>query len=286
MQDFTSNISFRCPNCQHFNQQNISVPQLNFMAEKTSDMGVDDFVEIECDGCDTIYSGTVFVNAHSTFFQIDDPQTFEFEGDMPMYGPDPDEYIPDDLCRIAEEGLGTLKSMIGKMPAPPGDQQFANRLIFAGAISAFEAYLGDTILHAVRKDDGVFISLATQNASLKDIKLTVAQMVAQPQLARTTVVRHLSNIIYHNLKVVIAIYQDAFKFDILPNKELRDRVFQAISYRHDCVHRNGCDKEGNRLELFDDEYVSGIMDSLCDAINYIEKEVNAVLYRINLWDII
>jgi hypothetical protein len=281
MQEFTSDIQFRCPNCQHFNQQTVVVPQLNFMAEKTSDMSVDDSIELECDGCEIIYSGTVFVHIGSTSFQIDEPHAFEFNGDMPMYGPDPDEYIPDDPSRIAEEALTTLKTMVGKMPVPPGDQQFSNRLIFAGAISAFEVYLNDTVLRAVQEDHGVFSALATKNSHFKDIRLTVVQLVTQPELAKTTVIRHLSDLIYHNLKVVITIYQDAFAFDILPEKDQRDAVFQAISNRHDCVHRNGCDKDGNRLELFDEEYVCETIDKLINAIDYIEKQVNEVLYRLD-----
>ncbi len=285
MQDFTSDVRFRCPNCSHHNQQCVSVPELNFLAEKSSDMSVDDCIEIVCDGCDTVYNGTVFVHCSSTFFQMDEPHAFEFEGDMPMYGPDPDEYIPDDLCSIALESLNTLKSMIGNMPAPHGDEQFSNRLIFSGAISAFEAYLSDTVRRAVQKNDRVFKALATNNGTLKDIRLTVAQLVTQPELPRTTVIRHLSDVIFHNLKVAIAIYQDAFAFDILPDKEQRDEIFQAIAYRHDCVHRNGCDKEGNRLDLFDDEYVSGVIDRICSALEQIEIGVNSVLNDDDYWDL-
>ena len=62
MQDFTSHIYWECPECGHFNDQEISVPELNFAAEKMSDMGVNDQIEIECAKCETVFSGDVFVD--------------------------------------------------------------------------------------------------------------------------------------------------------------------------------------------------------------------------------
>ena len=39
---------------------------------------------------------------------------------------------------------------------------------------------------------------------------------------------------------------------------------QAIVYRHDCVHRNGYDHDGNKLELFTPDYIAKIHDLLKD----------------------
>ncbi len=60
MQGFTSHMIWAGPECEHFNDQEISVPELDFSAEKMSDMGVNDQIEIECEKCETVYSGDVF----------------------------------------------------------------------------------------------------------------------------------------------------------------------------------------------------------------------------------
>jgi len=60
-------------------------------------------------------------------------------------------------------------------------------------------------------------------------------------------------------------------FDLLGAK--KDGLFKAIEYRHDCVHRNGYDSEGNRLEIFTKEYVQEIADIMKDLVEDIEKVV-------------
>ena len=278
MQSFTSDIQFICPKCNRPNQQTVPVPELNFMAEKTRDMATDDQAELECEHCETVFSGWVYVDPGSAFFQMEEPIAFEFHGDMPMYGPDYDDYIPDDPHSIAQESLSTLNAMIGKSPAPQGDPQFPNRLIFAGSIIALEAYLTDTLLSAVRDNDTVFKSLVTKNVKLKIISLPLEQLVTQPDLLKTTVLRHLSGLMYHNLSVVTALYKDAFDFNILPDEGPRNRLYSDTLLRHDCVHRNGFDKDGNKATTFTDAYIAETINVISTLINFIEKETGKVLY--------
>lgn len=278
MQEFTADIRWACPECEQDNDQTVGVPELNYMAEKTRDMAVDDEIELECGHCGIVFTGWVYVDAGSTFFQMEDPTPFEFHGDMPHYGPDIDEYIPDDPHSIALEALGTLGAMVGQIPAPQGDGQFPNRLIFAGAITALEAYLSDTLLGAIRDNEKIFKEIATKNEQLKIIRLPMEQLVSQSDLVKTTVLRHLSGVMYHNLPVVSALYKDAFGVTILPDKDRRDKIYQAILFRHDCVHRNGSNKDGEKLDVFTDQYVSGTLDEVRAVIQFIEQETAKVLY--------
>lgn len=278
MQTFTSDVSYTCPQCHKPNVQTVPVPELNFMADKSRDMATDDQAELECEHCGTVFSGWVYVDPGSAFFQMEEPIAFEFHGDMPMYGPDFDDYIPDDPHSIAQESLSTLNAMIGKSPAPQGDAQFPNRLIFAGAITALEAYLNDTLMGAVRDNNAVFTSLVTNNDKLKIIRLPLEQLVTQPDLLKTTVLRHLSGLMYHNLAVVTALYKDAFNFNILPDEPSRNRLYADILLRHDCVHRNGSNKDGVKSTVFADAYIAETIDTISKLIDFIGTETAKVLY--------
>lgn len=269
MQDFTSHIYWECPECGHSNDQEVSVPELNFSAENTSDMAVDDQAEIECEGCDTVYMGHVWVNAGEAVFELEDPHQFTVHGDMPMFGPDEDYEPPTDPHSIALESLRQLTIMVGA-PSPENDPQFTNRLIFAGAVSSLEAYLGDTLINAVRSKADVRDELLKNNQKLGSISISAAELAANPQAVTLRVVHDLKAILYHNLEVVNVLYRDAFGVGLFPSKDQSDILFPAMRKRHDCVHRNGCDKEGNKLTDFDDDYVRSTIDAIVAVVDHVE----------------
>ena len=84
MQQFSSNAKWKCPTCDHWNDQDIAVPELDLSAEKTSEMAVDDMVSISCEHCEHIFEGHVFVGVGCVNFELTDPVQFSFEGDAPF----------------------------------------------------------------------------------------------------------------------------------------------------------------------------------------------------------
>jgi len=274
MQSFTSNIIWECPKCNYTNNQEAEVPELNFAAEKTSDMAVDDVTEIVCEGCDTEFYGHVFVNAGSADFEIEEPHKFSITGEMPMYGPEEDDYFfntPDDPYSIAREALGQLSSMIGK-PGPDNDFQFMNRLVFVGAVSTMEAYLGDTLINAVQAEADIRTNLLKNNQKLGDEKITAAELAVNPDAMAHRIVIKLREFLYHNLQAVSALYKDAFDIGLTPSKTESDILFQAMSKRHDCVHRNGRNKDGEKLNDFTDDYVIKVVDTITKVVDHVEDQ--------------
>lgn len=274
MQQFRSRIDWTCPTCQHANRQDVVVPELNFGAEKSSDMSVQGQADIECEGCHADFTGEVWVHSDHTSFDIDDPELFSFTGDMPFYDPpDEDEYYepPDDPYSVAKEALKQLAAMVGSS-SPANDQQFTNRLIFAGAVSCMEAYLGDTLITAVRDDAGVREQLVRNNRVLGEITATAAELAADPETLTKRVLRELRKVLYHSLEKVTALYWDAFQVSLMPSKAERDVLFPAMGLRHHCVHRNGRDEEGVRLDVFTDEYVRSVIATIDKVVTHIEDK--------------
>jgi hypothetical protein len=78
---------------------------------------------------------------------------------------------------------------------------------------------------------------------------------------------------YHNIGRVNALYRTVFKMDLfrMLDKDETDTLMQAILYRHDCVHRNGYSKEGEKLTVLTPEYVGRILAITHKLFNAIEK---------------
>lgn len=269
MQRFTSTSVWGCPKCDYENRQEIDVPELNFSAERTSDMVADDWTEIVCDNCETAFTGHVYVNVGETSFEIEEPAKFSFSGDMPMY--EPEEYYEpaEDPYSIATEALGHLSEMIGRA-GPENDPQFINRLVFAGAVSSLEAYLGDTLINAVQEKADVRNTLLKNYKELGAISATAAELAEEPDIVTKRLIAKLRGYLYHNMQRVLALYQGAFGISITPSKAERDVLFQAVPRRHDCVHRNGRDPQGEKLTVFTDEYVREVITAINAVVKHIE----------------
>jgi hypothetical protein len=63
---------------------------------------------------------------------------------------------------------------------------------------------------------------------------------------------YLRNMVWHNLAKANAMYRAAFDIDLfkLLGDENKAILLRAVEHRHDCVHRNGTDKEGKKLDVF------------------------------------
>lgn len=277
LQRFLSTSYWECPKCRYSNRQEIEVPELDFSAEKMADMGNSDQIEIHCDGCNAGFGGYVYVNADSTSFNIEEPISFEFSDDVPMYEAFDDEGFdyepPENPTSIAFEALNQLLVMVGS-PSPPNDPQFTNRLIFAGAISSFEAYLGDTLINAVLEHTSVRNALLRKNRKMGELKVSAREIADDPEVLPKKIVRELRGVLYHNLKVVTALFRDAFDIDLIFDGAQKQVLFPAMLKRHDCVHRNGQSGDGVKLDDFTDAYVRKVIDTIIQVVQRIDMEIN------------
>lgn len=205
MQRFTSLSNWICPKCGHENRQEIDVPELDFSAEKTSDMATDDWIEIICGGCETAFTGQVYVNFDEASFEIEEPTKFTFVGDMPMYEPQDDYEPAEDPYSIAVEALGHLGDMVGAT-GPTNDPQFINRLVFSGAISSLEAYLGDTLINAVQETADIRNALLKNYKELGAISATAVELAGDPDIITKRLIAKLRGYLYHNMQKVVALY--------------------------------------------------------------------------------
>lgn len=148
-----------------------------------------------------------------------------------------------------------------------------NRMIFSHQVTALEAYLGDTLINEVMSDADALRRLIVKADELSDAKFTLAEIASSPDLVQSNVRAYLRGIVYHNLAKVDALYNIAFEFRILTLINDKSSLFKAVSLRHDCVHRNGFDKDGKELEVFTKDFVQTVADQIRGFVGSIEKAV-------------
>jgi hypothetical protein len=118
--------------------------------------------------------------------------------------------------------------------------------------------------------------LLAAEKDLSSKKFTLAEIAAGKEFVQSEVLSYLRSIVYHNIPKVRALYSiaaDIDLFDLLGADN--EKLFKAIEYRHDCVHRNGRDSQGNRLEVFTKEYVQETADMMKALVSKVETKVYA-----------
>jgi hypothetical protein len=184
-----------------------------------------------------------------------------------------DRSIPDDPHLVFINSYEQSMSIIVDHCSEDGSN-LINRMVFAQQVIALEAYLGDTLLKGVRDSKEAMMRLIAADKDLNAEKFTLANIAANADIVVEKVTAYLRSILYHNLPKVDFLYRAAFNVRVLGEKAEKDKLFKAINYRHDCIHRNGIDKEGKRLRVFTKAYVQEIAAVIRWLVDRIEREIH------------
>ncbi|WP_291983856.1 hypothetical protein [Candidatus Accumulibacter sp. ACC005] len=148
-----------------------------------------------------------------------------------------------------------------------------NRMIFSHQITALESYLGDTLMKAVLADKAAMTRLMTKDQELRKKRFSLADIAKTPDLVENEIREYLRSILYHKLSRVDFLYGAALQVSMLGLAQDRAGLLKAILLRHDCVHRNGFDKDGEKLTIFTKDYVQGIADLIKNFVEAVEKQL-------------
>ncbi|MBP2443804.1 hypothetical protein [Rhizobium leguminosarum] len=240
-------VTFLCPTCGH--------PAQGYMGTPMED---GEFVdEISCSNSEEQHPCSVrIIRKHSQL-------TVKLDGhpDVTVYASPPgidwDEPSPEPgAYGIFRRALGEWRSTVDEIGSFDGESS-RNRMLFSNLYSIVEAYLSDTIIGAAIADVSVQRQmLKLDDLKLKDKQLSLETVLAKPNIVSDMIKTTLQGISFHNLVLVNQMCDNAFGNSILPKeKDDRKMILMSVSKRHDCVHRNGRDKEGNRHDDITSSYL-------------------------------
>jgi transcription elongation factor Elf1 len=199
---------------------------------------------------------------------------------------DDDEWLaydpPEDPYSIFNDAYHRLGDIIGEYgegrgSTLPHSAYVINRMVFASAIGAMEAFLGDMLIRNAMSEEVVLKRLLTGEHELKDMSVRLQDAHENPNIVKDKVRKHLAEILYHNLSKVSALYQVAFKVKIFADAELRARLQRAVVTRHDIVHRNGKTQDGE-LVTIETSDVFALLEDIKVFVNHTYTSVtNAVV---------
>jgi len=118
-------------------------------------------------------------------------------------------------------------------------------MLYSYTMASIEQYLSSFFIHKVTNDDGLMRKLIETDTELGRRKFELRTIYAQHENIKVTVADYLKSLIFHKLEKIEPLYKNVLEYDFGDISWL----FKAIRKRHDCVHRCGYDKDGNKIEI-------------------------------------
>lgn len=276
MADYATDVEFRCPSCGENVEALVYVSPPNWTEDKAVDRMVQEEITLECPECGDEFDADV-TNADN---QIDITLTEHPNAVVSCEmgydrAPDYDDWdLPTspaaEFRRSIADALELLESHGAEF-----DVNTVNRMVFVSCFAAFEAYLGDTLLKYVLADDDALKRILAKEVELKAVKIDLLTILKDQDIVFNKVTSHFKGLLWHNLKKVDTIYQIAAKFSIFDDPADKTLLFRALPIRHDCVHRNGRDKDGIPRSELRKKFVGDVARAMVAIAIHIEGSIEA-----------
>lgn len=279
MQVLQTQARFVCPACGEHAVCSVGVPEPQWgAAEKMSDLTSEDQTDVLCNKCGRDFPAYVQNGSSGCFISLDEFPNVIVDADYAFFSPpDPEDWfdfeVPDSPRSVFLDSYHHTGDILAEHGGSNG-ASLINRMVFAQQVSALEAYLGDTLIKNTLEDKAALSRLLARDNDLKDQKFDLVQIAANPELVTHSVKKYLQEILYHNLAKVEYLYKCALEINFWHDPDGKKKLFQAIAYRHDCVHRNGYNKDGKRLDIFTKVYVQDIADTMKALVENIERQLS------------
>ena len=142
-------------------------------------------------------------------------------------------------------------------------------LLYVSVITAIETYLSDAFINTVLKDNQHLRSFVENNPEFLKKTFSLSEIFSRHENIKDEVKEYLLSQLWHNIAKIKPMYETTlgvyFQSNLGP-------IFQAINKRHDLVHRNGKDKEGDQIELTKQD-VESLIEKALGFINHINEQM-------------
>lgn len=241
-------LSFECDECSELvESEEIAVPEQNYMAEKISDGETINEGYAICENCekefhiDVYSSGMGIVDNLLEKIPISVNEIYHNEEDY-------DELIWEidstEQLEIYKNHIDSIEKLL--------EQSFEKKvefnllvMLYAHIVASVESFLSSTFIHQVTNSEKFTKRLIETDPEFGKRKFTLKEIYEEQEKVKITVASYLKSIIFHDLKKIKPMYKDVLDFDLNDISWL----FKAVKKRHDCVHRAGYDKDGNKISI-------------------------------------
>ena len=137
-------------------------------------------------------------------------------------------------------------------------------MLHAHIVSATESFISSTFISEVTNSEKLLQKLVESDPELGKRKFTLKEIYQTHENLKIIIASYLKGLIFHRLDKIKPMYKMVMGIDFGDISWL----FEAVKIRHDCVHRAGYDKEGEKVSITKDSILklSNKCDNFCENI--------------------
>lgn len=141
-------------------------------------------------------------------------------------------------------------------------------MLHAHIIASVEHYISSIFIHKVTNSDELIRKLIESNPDLGSRRLSLNEIYLHHERLRTTVATYLQTLTFHHFEKIKPMYRDVLGFEFGDITWL----IKAVLTRHDCAHRAGHDKEGEKI-LITNQSVTELINKCRALVVSIDQHV-------------
>lgn len=262
-------ITFSCQ-CGAFIDEAIDCDGPNVSAESDEASFREYWKTLICDGCGKDYDAHILCTLSDTDIRI--PNIVDLNFDVRDFFEEEDVISEIESTRQLDiyRKVSTDVVSLLRHPHPPEVQATLNNMLFAQVVTAVEAYLSSSFISTVIHDDALTRRLVETDPELARRQFSLKEIFTRWEDLKFLVARYLKDLIFHDLKKIKPMYLSVLDIDFGDVSWL----FRAVLIRHNCVHRNGFDKDGNQQEI-KDEAIIELVKQCTRLVSEIEEQLLA-----------
>ena len=176
-----------------------------------------------------------------------------------------------DAYTIYLEAVEELQNATKEIDRLGRSQQFLLRTLYAQSFSILEAYLYDRLRRMLNDNEQALKNYCAKHDDMSRIKYTPSQVLSGDINIKKTAAEVLKKVVFHRFNTVFGIYEATCAKGFDRNGELQKSISaleSALKLRHDCVHRNGHDSDGNTRSIS--------VEMLTDVITHQQNLADAI----------
>jgi hypothetical protein len=167
--------------------------------------------------------------------------------------------------------MSTLRDELSQAPS-----ESSLKMTYSYSVTLMETCLGDMIKSLVLNKECYLKNSIENVTELKNIKIPLHEIFRNNDIVKKVVLTTFSDYLYHNIEKIVPIYSAVLGEKTPSNvKKKMDVVVKITKIRHDIVHRNGVDKDGEVVELSRQVLIT-VMDDIKEFVTHIKSSIDAV----------
>ena len=143
-------------------------------------------------------------------------------------------------------------------------------LLYVSVITILETYLSDAFINTVVNDETRLRIFIERNPEFNKRTFKLSEIYVKYEGIKEEIKNYLLSQLWHNLGKVKPMYKSTLDVDFPADLDL---IFKAIKIRHDLVHRNGKNKDGEQI-IITQEQLEELIEQTVQFVQHIDAQLN------------